>query len=248
MINPANQVVVVTGASSGIGAELGRAFSRQGARVVLVARRFELLKTVSQDCSGEVLVLTADLTKDTDRKSAVQKTMERWGGIDILVNNAGIGMYGHFSASTESDWRRIFEINLFSAVFFTQLVLPIMQAQKKGLVINMASIGGLIAHSDNVSPYIASKHALVGFSRGLARDVADDGIRVLAVCPHLTRTEFFKASPGAEEMAPVVEKYKQFMDTPADVARGILDQLNSGQLVVFPTQKPAMAYQKQRDV
>ena len=195
-----------------------------------------------------VLVVTADLTQDTDRKAAVQKTMDRWGGIDILVNNAGMEMYGHFSASTESDWRRIFEINLFSAVFLTLLVLPTMQARKKGLVINMASIGGLIAHLDNVSPYLASKHALVGFSRGLARDVADDGLRVLAVCPHLTRTEFFEVSPGAEEMAPVVKKYKQFMDTPADVARGILDQLNSDRLVVFPTQKPAMACQKQRDI
>jgi short-subunit dehydrogenase len=248
MIDPANRVVVVTGASSGIGAALGKGFSRRGARVVLVARRFERLEAVAQNCAGEVLIVAADLITDTGRQSVVQNTMERWGTIDILVNNAGMGIYAHFSDCTESDWHRIFEINLFSAVFLTKLVLPIMQARKKGLVINMASIGGLIAHSDNVSPYVASKHALVGFSRGLSRDVADKGIRVMAVCPHLTQTEFFKTSPGADKMAPVVEKYKKFMDTPEDVACGILDQLDSDRLVVFPTRKPEMVYQKQRDL
>jgi short-subunit dehydrogenase len=112
----------------------------------------------------------------------------------------------------------------------------------------MTSIGGLIAHSDKVTPYVASKHALVGFSRGLARDLAGTGIRVLAVCPHLTETEFFTVSPDAEKMAPVVEKYRGFMDSPEEVAKGILDQLDSKQLVVFPTTNPARAYEKQKDV
>jgi short-subunit dehydrogenase len=116
------------------------------------------------------------------------------------------------------------------------------------MIVNMASIGGLIAHSDKVTPYVASKHAVVGFSRGLARDLAGSGIRVLAVCPHLTDTEFFSTSPGAQEMAPVVEKFKSFMDRPEDVARGVLEQLDSDRVVVFPTAKPAKAFEKQRDI
>lgn len=243
-----NQVVMVTGASSGIGAALAQAFSKEGAHVALVARRQERLEEISRTCAGESLIVTADLTKKTDRKSAIQQTMNRWGRIDILINNAGRGMYGHFTASTEDDWRQLFEINLFSAVFLTQAVLPIMQAQAKGLVINMASIGGLIAHSDSVTPYVASKHAMVGFSRGLARDLADQGIRVLAVCPHLTDTEFFKASRGAGEMAPIIEKIKDVMDSPQHVARGIIEQIDSEKVVIFPTSKPAKAYEKLKDI
>jgi short-subunit dehydrogenase len=123
-----------------------------------------------------------------------------------------------------------------------------MQDRNQGLIVNIASIGGLIAHSGNVTPYVASKHAVVGFSRGLAMDLKGSGIRVLAVCPHLTSTEFFEVSPGAEEMAPEVEKYKTFMDSPKAVARGIINQLDSERLVVFPTEKPATAYEKQRDL
>jgi short-subunit dehydrogenase len=156
MANLADEVAVVTGASSGIGAALARALSRQGAKVALVARRLEKLNEVSGDCPGEVLVIAADLTNETDRKRIIQLTMDRWDRIDILVNNAGQGMYGHFISTTEADWRQIFEINLFSPVFLTQNILPIMQAQKKGLIINIASIGGLVAHSDKVTAYVAS--------------------------------------------------------------------------------------------
>ena len=248
MTNLADEVAVVTGASSGIGAALARALSHQGAKVTLAARRLKKLNEVSRNCPGEVLVIAADLTKKTDRKRIIQQTMDRWGRIDILVNNAGQGMYGHFISNTEADWRQIFEINLFSPVFLSQNILPIMQAQRKGLIINIASIGGLVAHSDKVSAYVASKHALVGFSRALALDFNDKGIRVLAVCPHLTDTEFFKTSTGASEMAPVVENFQNFMDTPEDVARGIIEQLDSDQLVIFPTPKPAKAYERLRDI
>jgi short-subunit dehydrogenase len=248
MTNLADEVAVVTGASSGIGAALARALSHQGAKVTMIARRLNKLNEVCGSCPGEVQVIAADLTKEMDRERIVRETMDRWGRIDILVNNAGQGLYRHFISTTEADWRQIFEINLFSPVFLTQITLPIMQAQRKGLIINIASIGGLIAHSDRVTAYVASKHALVGFSRGLALDLADQDIRVLSVCPHLTDTEFFRTSTGAAEMVPIVEKYRNFMDSPEDVARGIIEQLDSDRLVIFPTPKPAKAYEKQRDI
>jgi len=248
MIDLDGKVVIVTGASSGIGAALAQAFSQRGSRVTLTARRVKRLEEVARKCRGEVLVIGADLAHDADRGKVVQQTLDRWGRIDILVNNAGAGMYGPFLSTTEGDWRQIFEVNLFALVFMTRTVLPYMQSQGSGMVVNMASIGGLIAHSDNVTSYVASKHAVVGFSRALARDLAGTGIRVLAVCPHLTDTEFFSVSPGAREMAPVVEKYRSFMDTPEEVAGGVLNQLDSDRLVVFPTEKPAMVYEKQREI
>ena len=248
MVNINGKVVVVTGASSGIGAALAKDFSKKGARVVLTARRQDRLEETGAGCTGETLIVPADLLDGTHRETLLAQSMKRWGRIDILMNNAGLGMYGDFATSTEEQWRRLFEINLFSVVFLTQAVLPIMKAQKKGLIVNTASIGGLMAHSNHVTPYVASKHALVGFTRGLAMDLEGTGIKVLAVCPHLTDTEFFEASPGAEEMASQVEKYKSFMDSPEDVARGIVNQLDSERLVVFPTAKPARAYEKQKDL
>jgi short-subunit dehydrogenase len=248
LFNLSGKVVIVTGASSGIGAALAQAFSRGGAKVTLAARRLARLQEEGTQCPGEKLIVEADLLQKKDRQTIVRKTVDRWGQIDILVNNAGTGMYGPFQDSTEQDWHTLFEINLFSAVFLTQDVLPIMHARRQGIIINIASIGGLLAHSNNVTPYVASKHGLIGFSRGLAKDLLGTGIRVLAVCPHLTDTEFFSACPGAEEMAPEVEKSKDFMDIPENVAQGILQQLDSDRLVVFPTDKPARVYAKKRDI
>jgi short-subunit dehydrogenase len=248
MVDLKGKTAIITGASSGIGAALAVAFSQKGANLTLAARRSDRLKEVAQKCPAEVLTLAADLTRDSDRRRVVQQTLERWGRVDILVNNAGLGIYGDFLSTGEEQWRQIFEVNLFALVFMTRAVLPHMQSRGSGTIVNMASIGGLISHSDKVTPYVASKHAVVGFSRGLAKDLAGSGIRVLAVCPHLTDTEFFTASPGAREMAPVVEKFKSFMDRPEDVARGILEQLDSARLIVFPTGKPARAYEKQKDI
>ena len=172
MVNLDGKTVILTGASSGIGAALAIALSHRGARLTLAARRLERLQAVAEKCAGEVCILAADLTREGDRKQVVGRTLDRWGRVDILVNNAGLGIYGDFLSATEEDWRRIFEVNLFAMVFMTREVLPHMQSQGGGIVVNMASIGGLIAHSDKVTPYVASKHAVVGFSRGLARDLA----------------------------------------------------------------------------
>ncbi len=248
MVDLKGKTAIITGASSGIGAALALEFSRGGARLTLAARRLDRLKEVAGKCPGEVFPISADLTLGTDRGKIVQQTVDRWGRIDVLVNNAGLGIYGDFLSAGEEDWRRVFEVNLFALVFMTRAVLPHMHSRGGGIIVNMASIGGLIAHSDRVTPYVASKHAVVGFSRGLAKDLAGTGIRVLAVCPHLTDTEFFSTSPGAREMAPVVEKFKSFMDRPEDVARGILEQLDSDRLIIFPTGKPARAYERQKDI
>lgn len=248
MVDLEGKVAIVTGASSGIGTALSSGFSHAGARVTLVARRKEKLVAAAAKCPSEHLLVTADVTDPQARRDILEKTLERWERVDILVNNAGIGAYGHFLDTTEAQWRDLFEVNLFAPVLLTREVLKIMRAQGEGLIINLASIGGLLAHSEKVCAYVASKHALLGFSRGLAKDLADTSIRVLAVCPHLTATEFFTASLGAEEMAPEIQKYQDFMDAPEAVARGILEQLDSRSLVLFPTNKPARVYEKQRDI
>ncbi len=244
----AGKVFLITGASAGIGAALARLLSRQDARLVLAARRRELLQEVANDCPGETLVATADVTSPADRSRLVNAAVERWGRVDALVNNAGLGAYGPFLETGEAEWRRLFEVNLFAPMMLTRLVLPGMKTRGEGLILNVASIGGLVAHSDQVTAYVASKHALVGFSRGLARDLAGSGVRVKVACPHLTDTDFFASSAGAERMAPLMGGLRDFMDDPDTVAQGIVAGLTDDDLIVFPTPKPAKAWAKLRDV
>jgi short-subunit dehydrogenase len=248
MLDLNRQVVVITGASSGIGAALAVEASLAGARVVLAARRLDRLERVARDCAGENFILSTDLTVGADRQALVDRTLERFHRIDILINNAGLGAYAHFLETEEKTWRRLFEINLLAPVLLTKLVVPHMLEKASGVVVNLASIGGLIAHSDRVSAYVASKHAIVGFTRGLAKDLDGSGVRVLAACPHLTDTDFFDTSLGAGEMATMVDKLRPSMDRASDVARGILAHLDSGKTVVFPTDIPARAYAKQKDL
>lgn len=248
MLSLSQKVAVVTGASSGIGAALALALAQQGARLVLFARRASRLAQVAAACQGESLVVSGDVTREADRQALVRAAQERWGGVDILVNNAGLGSYGDFLASRQDDWRRLMEINLFAAVFLTQTVLPLMLAAGSGLILNLASIGGLMAHAGKVTPYVTSKHALVGFTRGLAQELQGSGVAIKAACPHLTATEFFDNSQGAAELAPVARQYREHMDTPEEVARGILRGMAGQATVFFPTEAPARAYAKAREL
>jgi len=243
-----DKVVIVTGASSGIGAALAAKFSAEGARVALVARRAGNLMAVVSSCPGKTLSISADVTEPDDRDNIIEIVTSNWGRIDILVNNAGIGSYGDFESTTEVLWRNMLEVNLMAPVLLTKAVLPTMRSQGSGLIVNVASIGALMAHSENVTPYVASKHGLLGFSRALARDLEETSISVLVACPHLTNTDFFTSSECADEMVPVIEQFRDFMDNPEDVAAGIVRQLDSQRLVIFPTEKPARAYEKYRDI
>jgi short-subunit dehydrogenase len=244
MVDLKDKVVIVTGASSGIGAGLAKVLSAAGAKVAMVARRKEKLVEVSCCCACETLVIRADITCQADREAIVTETLKKWGRIDILINNAGLGSYSDFLDISEADWRKIFEINLFAPIFLTQLVIPTMKKQKSGIIVNVASIAGLFAHMEKVSSYVASKHAMVGFCRGLQKDLPGSGISVYAVCPGLTDTEFFDSSPKLE---PIVSKSRKYMESPETVAQGIIDQLDSKQLVVFPTPAAAKLYEKQHD-
>jgi len=248
-MNLKDQIVIITGAGSGIGQALARKFSLAGAKVALCGRRPEKLEETATSCPGPTLAVPADLTEPQGRRNLVDRTLAAWDRIDVLVNNAGLGSYGRFLDHDEALWRRLFEINLFAPVFLTKAVLPLMLEQGQGLIVNIASIGGLMAHGDRLTPYIASKHALVGFSRALAKDLAGSKVRVLAACPHVTDTELFTATVGSiDELAPVIEGLKGFMDTAEDVAQGLMDQIDSDLVVVFPTAKPEKVYRKYRDL
>ncbi|MBW1925180.1 MAG: SDR family NAD(P)-dependent oxidoreductase [Deltaproteobacteria bacterium] len=138
MVDLTDKVVLVTGASSGIGAAMARCFSREGAYVALTARSREGLHRTSKTCPGPTLEIPGDLLRSADREKIVDRILERWNRIDVLVNNAGLGMYGSFLEVTEEIWRRVFEINLFAAMEMTRSVLPVMLERDRGPIFSPA--------------------------------------------------------------------------------------------------------------
>ncbi|MCF3650357.1 SDR family oxidoreductase [Synoicihabitans lomoniglobus] len=187
----ADQVVWITGASSGIGEALARAFAVAGARVVLSARRETELQRVAATLAGGAehhIVLPLDLTATDTFPAAVATVTARCGHIDLLINNGGLGQRG-FAVDTplEID-RRIMEVNYFGQVGLTKAVLPGMIARGAGRVVVISSVVGYVA-TPRRSAYAASKHALHGFFNALRAEVHATGVRVTLVCPGYVRTE-----------------------------------------------------------
>lgn len=241
------QVVVITGASSGIGAALARACSHRGALVVLAARSRERLTEVAGCCAGETLVVPCDVTSAEDRHRLVDQAVGCWGRIDVLVNSAGIGYYAPFDEIDVNDLRTLLEVDLVAVLAMTQEALRVMRPAGHGLLVQIASTGGLIAHAPSVSAYLAAKHAVVGMSRGLRRDLEGTGIRIQVICPHLTDTGFFGTGVGAEAMKETVGRLRKHMDTADQVAEGIVCAMSSDRFIVFPTDRARSAYERFRE-
>jgi short-subunit dehydrogenase len=238
------QVVVITGASSGIGAALACACSCRGASVALAARSRGRLSDVAGGCSGETLIVPCDVTVAEERRQLVDRAVERWGKIDVLVNSAGIGYYAPFEEIDLISLRALLEVDFVAVLAMTQEALRVMKPAGRGLIIQIASTGGLIAHAPNVSAYLAAKHAVVGMSRGLRRDLEGTGIRVQVVCPHLTDTGFFATGLGAEAMKETADRLRKHMDAADRVAEGIVAAMGSDHFIVFPTDRARAGYER----
>jgi short-subunit dehydrogenase len=189
------KVVVVTGASSGIGEATAREFGKEGARVVLAARRVERLEALAQEIqamgtSAETLVVPADLSKLEDIKSLIDQTLERFGRIDVLVNNAGFGRLDWLEKlDPVKDIKSQFDVNVLGVIQTTRQALPVMIKQRSGHIINMCSMAGLVA-TPTYTIYAACKHAVHGFSEALRREVKPWGIDVSMIYPGGVTTEF----------------------------------------------------------
>src|SRR3990170_6341207 len=183
------RVVIVTGASGGIGEATARAFAASGDRVVLTARRAERLERLAAELPGS-LAVPADLTRSPDIARIVADTVSAFGRIDVLVNNAGLGRYDWLERLPEDDIRNEILVNLLAPVLLTKAVLPLMQAQRRGVIINLGSVGGRIG-APTLSIYNTTKFGLDGFSEALRREVGPQGIRVCVVYPGgVAGTEF----------------------------------------------------------
>jgi short-subunit dehydrogenase len=211
------RVVLITGASSGIGAATARAFGARGDRLVLVARRADRLGEVAAELP-QALVVPADLTDLTAPARVVEAASARYGRIDVLVNNAGIGRYGWVDELDPQDVRDEVATNLIAPVLMTRAAVPVMRRGGGGVVVNVSSVAGLLA-VPTTSVYNATKFGLRGLTEALRRELAPQGIAVCGIYPSTVEgTEFRRGRrPGTGYLMP-----RRLRLTTEQVARAIV--------------------------
>jgi len=237
------KVAVITGASAGIGASLAVQIAREGASVVLAARRKEKLEQLAGEITGSghaALAVPADVTRRHDAEMLIRTAVDRFGRIDILVNNAGRGHFASVEETTDEVIRSMFELNVFSLWYTTRPALAQMKNQGSGHIINVASMAGKVGYPYN-SAYVAAKHACVGFTHALRMELIETGIHATVVCPAGVLTDwaavteggsmlpFFSASgPVIKRLAsernvslPAIEGVKPAADVAAQIVRCI---------------------------
>jgi len=190
-----NQVVLITGASSGFGEDAARLFAREGCKVVLAARRLDRLQALAaeiQNAGGEALVIPVDVNVPADIDVMVKTALDLYERIDILFNNAGYGSLDWFeNLKLERDIETIIRVNLIGTILVTRAVIPHMLECRAGHIINMSSVAGLIA-APLFTTYSASKFGVRAFTDALRREVSPFGIKVSGIYPGPAATEFGK--------------------------------------------------------
>ena len=211
-----NKVVFLTGGNRGIGRATAILLAERGTRVVIAARDIAALETVAAEIharGGQCLALPMDLTDPESIKQAIRQTIQQFGRIDVLINNAGVLHYSPIPNTSLEAWARVIATNLTGPFLCIKEVLPIMQAQCHGHIVNIASHAGLYAFP-NLGAYCASKFGLIGLSQSLGRELHNTGIKVSYVCPGAVNTDMLDAFP--EEVVAPMQR-----DNPEQVAQSI---------------------------
>ena len=204
-----DKVVLITGAAGGIGTATAKAFADQGARLVLVDMAADALAATAAglNLGDRVVTVTADVSQEADVKAYVDAAVQAFGTIDVFFNNAGVeGKVAPIVDQQMADFDRVIAINVRGSFMGLKYVLPVMYAKGRGAVINMSSIGGLVAGPAPVTPYVTSKFAITGLTRLAANESAPHGVRVNSVHPSPVNTQMMRrieegAAPGAAEEA-----------------------------------------------
>jgi short-subunit dehydrogenase len=220
---------LVTGASSGIGAEYARALRARGEAVVLVARRADRLASLARELGGEpnAVLIPADLAREGEAARIVSQLEARGLAIDGLVNCAGLGLTGPFASQPPATLRAMCDVNVRAVVELTRALLPPMLERGRGRIVNVAS-NAAFQPIPYLGVYAASKSFVLSFTEGLGEELRGSGIRVQALCPGITATEFLDVSQTRGEL----KVRRMPMMTPRQVVEASLAGLDAGRLRV----------------
>ena len=222
MNNIENKVVVITGASSGLGEATARLLAKKGAKVVLGARRIEKLEAIVQDIraeGGQAEFIGMDITKPQEVQALIEKALSAFGQIDVLVNNAGLMSIAPLSELKVDEWDRMIDINIKGVLYGIAATLPVFQKQNFGHFINLASVAGIKVFSPGGTVYSGTKFAVRAIFEGLRHEVGGT-IRTTTIEPGAVESELKFGSSHKESSEFVTDFYKQAI--PADsVARAI---------------------------
>ena len=228
-----DKVVVITGASSGIGEATAVEFAKRKSSIVLVARRKENLVAVEKNLTkfgNKILVCQCDVSKWQEVESMSRTVLDKFGKIDILVNNAGFAIYGSVLELKVEEIESQMETNYFGMVYCIKAFLPKMLEQKAGHIVNVASVAGSFG-LPGIASYCASKFAMLGFSEGLYHELKGTGIGITVVSPIMVRTNFFNHSSFKS-----IPKYSPTSLSSKTVAKAIVKASSSPRLeIIIPS-------------
>jgi NAD(P)-dependent dehydrogenase (short-subunit alcohol dehydrogenase family) len=229
---------VVTGGSSGLGAALCRALVARGAQVLSTD-----INLPAEPIEG-VGYLTLDVRSDQHWSDAVAWVDREWGGLDILFNNAGVAGGGRVDVAGIDEWEWITDINLFGVVRGAKAFVPMMKRQRSGLIVNTASLAGLV-HPGGMGSYNAVKAAVVAFTETLGHELAEYGIRAAVVCPSFFRTPLMESLRGKDSvLGEVVRSLVASAPLGADeIAAEVLAALDRGEELILPDDAARASYQ-----
>ena len=241
--NIAEKVVAITGASSGIGQSTAKFLAQQGAKVVLGARRKNRIDEVVDEISasgGKAIGFAVDVTKRAEVEALIKQAVNSFGRVDVIINNAGIMPIAPVDALKVEEWDRVIDVNIKGLLYGVAAVLPYMQKQKTGHIINIASVFGIKVFAPGGTVYCATKSAVRALTEGLRMELHSQNIRCTMISPGAVTTELPESSSEEATREDLREFYK--MAIPADsIARAIAyaieqpDEVEIDEVVIRPT-------------
>ena len=239
-----DKVVIITGASSGIGYATALSLAKEGAKLVVGARRTDRLESLVkaiEENNGEILAQKLDVTKKSDCDDLVNTAIKKWGKVDVLVNNAGLMPLSFVKNLKVDEWDQMIDVNIKGVLYCTAAVLPHMRETKSGHIINISSVAGRIVFPAG-SVYCATKHAVTAFSEGLRQELSPrNNIRVTTIEPGVDATELTNTITD-ESLEKFVESSKKMEALKAeDIASAIIFAINApnhvsvNEILVRPT-------------
>jgi NADP-dependent 3-hydroxy acid dehydrogenase YdfG len=244
MLNVKDKVVIITGASSGIGATTARLLATNGAKVILGARRVNRLEEIAKEIhadGGIAEYQSLDVTQRDQLEAIAQLAKDKFGRVDVMINNAGVMPLSTLDQLKVEEWDRMIDVNIKGVLYGIAAVIPIMKVQKFGQIINLSSIAGHTVYSTS-AVYCATKFAVGAISEGLRQEVGGD-IRVTVISPGVTESEL--ANTISDEVARKgIQEFRKLCIPAEAIARSILfaisqpDDVDVSEMIVRPTASP----------